>query len=473
MSELPPFIAENGIEILLAFLLLVLIIQSLLAEGKIARSLAMLKKAVKERLDDAEMNMREKLTKEIRERTPTTDSIRHSVREELNENLIFIREVAQKIEPEQRAAMERFEEIKKLFTQQGVYLHDCFAHLESGEEKRMEKALEELAQRMQRLREELLEQLSTRAREEQALLQNTVQNATQLMSEAVNRLTGEVNAKLSLLGENLNKQFTAGLSDTVESFQSLQQRVNELIETKAQMENTGREVASLSRLMLSQRHGETQARLSELLATALPEDAYQLNAVVGGKTAAAALKLPSEEGVIAVDSDLSVEELDDILNDTAADEERAAARARWGDYLTARVNAVADGFITPPKTANAALLFVASETAYAEIQAHHRGVLELATSRRVWLVSPTALLAVLNMARGVIKDYQARQQLEKMQAALHGVVEEAQAFESRLSEIGDHVGNAMRSVKRAESAGLRLLGNARDAAGNHSSLPSK
>ena len=149
------------------------------------------------------------------------------------------------------------------------------------------------------------------------------------------------------------------------------------------------------------------------------------------------------------------------LDETRPVSERDNKRHTFRQELVSHINHVADNLINPPHTGESALLFVASEAAFAEIHVRHRAAVKLALSRRVWLVSPTTLLAVVNTANTAIRDHQARIQLQQMQESVAQIVEEARHFENRLTEIGDHVNSAWRSVQRAEGASGRLIGSIR------------
>ena len=67
--------------------------------------------------------------------------------------------------------------------------------------------------------------------------------------------------------------------------------------------------------------------------------------------------------------------------------------------------------IIPGVTSDGAMMFVPAEAVFAEIHAHHRDIVEFAQQRRVWIVSPTTLMAVLNTVRAVLKDVETRKQI--------------------------------------------------------------
>jgi DNA recombination protein RmuC len=48
-------------------------------------------------------------------------------------------------------------------------------------------------------------------------------------------------------------------------------------------------------------------------------------------------------------------------------------------------------------------MFLPAEAVFAEIHAYHPELIQEAMAKKVWLVSPTTLMAVLNTARAVLK----------------------------------------------------------------------
>ena len=63
-------------------------------------------------------------------------------------------------------------------------------------------------------------------------------------------------------------------------------------------------------------------------------------------------------------------------------------------------------------------MFVPAEAVFAEIHAYHSEVVDYAIGKRVWIVSPTTLMAVLNTARAVLKDVETRKQIHVIKEAL-------------------------------------------------------
>eukprot|EP00941_MAST-03F_sp_MAST-3F-sp1_P001014 g1014.t1 len=82
----------------------------------------------------------------------------------------------------------------------------------------------------------------------------------------------------------------------------------------------------------------------------------------------------------------------------------ASARSRLGKHLKGHIKTIADKYIVPGETSEQALLFLPSEAVYSEVHANLPKVVDYAHQRKVWIVSPTTMMAVLTTMRGVMKD---------------------------------------------------------------------
>jgi DNA recombination protein RmuC len=84
-------------------------------------------------------------------------------------------------------------------------------------------------------------------------------------------------------------------------------------------------------------------------------------------------------------------------------------------------------------------MFVPAEAVFAEIHAYHAEVVDYAMQRRVWIVSPTTLMAVLNTARAVMKDVATREQVHIIKDELGKLGKDFSRFDERMRKLADHI----------------------------------
>jgi DNA recombination protein RmuC len=84
-------------------------------------------------------------------------------------------------------------------------------------------------------------------------------------------------------------------------------------------------------------------------------------------------------------------------------------------------------------------MFVPAEAVFAEIHGYHPDLVDYAMQRRVWIVSPTTMMAILNTARAVIKDVETRKQVHIIKDSLGKLSKDFSLFDVRMKKLADHI----------------------------------
>ena len=408
---------------------------------------------------------------------PGEEGIRSVAKDEIARGFVDLRAQLRESEAASaRAAQDRADEIKRLLSEHAVYLHDRFADIAAREEERLRAvrdsaaadAARRAAQDRAESRQALADSLAQFSKTMETASRANAESLTAALngvSDSMNRLSGEVDAKLSRMLERVENQLSDNIGDARKSFEALRERMDKLAEERSGIEEIGRDVASMSRIMLSRAaHGaEGTAQLSAILEGALAPENFELNVdMKNGVRADAVLKLPPPNGDIAMDAGLPLVNFARLTDDGLTRRQRESARKDFAADIRARIDHVADNLT--PSTAGGAMLFVPVEAAFAELHAHCRKEVELAAKRRVWITSPATMLAVINTARAAIRDYHARVEVERLRDGLREIAELFGALESQMTEIGGHVTSAWRGMHDAEQHGAKLMGRVRNLA---------
>ena len=101
-------------------------------------------------------------------------------------------------------------------------------------------------------------------------------------------------------------------------------------------------------------------------------------------------------------------------------------------------------------------MFLPAESLFAEIHAHFPDLVEEAQHARVWLVSPTTLMAVLTTARAVIKDVATRKQVNIIQEHLRLLAADFTRFEKRMDNLAKHISLAHDDVKQVNTSAKKI-----------------
>jgi len=191
--------------------------------------------------------------------------------------------------------------------------------------------------------------------------------------------------------------------------------------------------------------GEIQ--LKDLVGSILPPSAYEFQATLSnGKRADCIIKLPNPPGPIAIDSKFPLESYH-ALRAANDDTGRKTALRGFGTDVMKHVREIAEKYILPGETAESALMFLPSESVYAELHASLPDIVEKSYRARVWIVSPTTLMATLNTVRAVLKDVQMREQAGRIQVEVEKMFEDIRRLDKRVGNLQRHFGQAEEDMR--------------------------
>ena len=306
---------------------------------------------------------------------------------------------------------------------------------------------------------ETLKTLSEHARADRELLQSGLKSASEQLSgsfEALNRSVGE---RLEAITGHVNQRLDEGFRKTNETFTSVMTRLATIDEAQKKIGDLTTNVVSLQELLGDKRargaFGEVQ--LEALVRNALPPEAFDFQYTLpNGTRADCVLRLPEPTGMVIVDSKFPLENYHRMYAPEAGELERRAAQGAFRGDVKRHVDAIAGKYILPDVTSDGAVMFIPAEAVFAEIHAYHPEVVAYAMSRRVWIVSPTTLMAVLNTARAVLKDVETRKQIHVIKDALGKLAKDFNRFDERMQKLATHIRQAGEDVAEVQTSSRKI-----------------
>lgn len=162
------------------------------------------------------------------------------------------------------------------------------------------------------------------------------------------------------------------------------------------------------------------------------------------------LNLPQPIGTICIDAKLPLDAFRELC--TAQNENNTTdvimARKKMTKHLQEHIRQIADKYIIPGETADSALLFLPSEAVFAEVVEHHDVVVRDAYKRRVWISSPTTLMAVLTTMRCTIRDITLSHQTDIILKEVLAMKDDIDRLEKRNEAVEKSFEKAQHSLKQ-------------------------
>lgn len=282
-----------------------------------------------------------------------------------------------------------------------------------------------------------------RLRDDSASFGRTVDSVLRSQGELTGRLdqlSTDGAAREAKLGQLLSERLEQSSARTAESLGELRKHLQVIDQAQKNITELSGQVVGLQDILSNKqaRGAFGNVQLRDLVRSALPPSAFQFEATLSnGRRADCLIRLPMPPGPIAVDAKFPLESFEALR--AARDEvQRGQAASGFRRDILKHVKDIAERYIVPGETAESALMFLPSEAIYAELHANFTELVQQSYRARVWIVSPTTLMATLNTVRAVLQDANMRKQAEVIQGEVHKMLEDVARLDTRARNLQRH-----------------------------------
>jgi DNA recombination protein RmuC len=322
---------------------------------------------------------------------------------------------------------------------------------------------EQLNQTLSHNQNQTLEQLishlnkTTQANREE-LSRSLIQSSEQ-MTKRIDVLTQATDNRLQEISGQVEKRLAEGFEKTTKTFSDILQRLALIDDAQKKITELSTNVVSLQEVLNDKRSrgafGEVQ--LNSLIRNVLPEKSFKLqHTLSNGKIADCVLFLPQPTGNVVVDAKFPLENYRKMMDFEQGDSDRKAAQRQFKIDIKKHINDISDKYLIDNETADGAIMFIPAEAIFAEIHGHQSDLVDFSNKKRVWLASPTTLMAILTTARSVLKDEATRKQIHIIQAHLSDLAQDFNRFKGRFSSLAKHIDQAAVDVKRIHTSADKI-----------------
>jgi len=201
--------------------------------------------------------------------------------------------------------------------------------------------------------------------------------------------------------------------------------------------------------------GEVQ--LENLVRDALPENAFDFQVTLGnGKRVDCLLQLPNPPGPICVDSKFPLEAFRQ-LTDAKNEAERDVARRLLESDVKKHIKDIAEKYIIPGETAESAILFLPSESVYAEINIQLPKLVEASRKVRVYMAGPDNLMLLLHTVRAILRDARMNEAAGLIQNQVDLMMKDVQRLEDRVVKLAAHFSQAERDISDIQTSTRKII----------------
>jgi DNA recombination protein RmuC len=300
--------------------------------------------------------------------------------------------------------------------------------------------------------------LAQRLNDAQAELTGRLAQMGETQAAAQSQINMTLEQRLDAVSKRIGDGLNQHTEKTGKTMSDLHERLTLIDAAQKNLTDLSKQVVGLQDILSNKQargaFGEVQ--LNDLVSSILPPSAYSFQATLSnGKRADCLLKLPNPPGSIVVDAKFPLESYRALLD--AKDEAATVQASRaFSAAIKKHVNDIAERYIIPGETAESALMFLPSEAVYAELHTNFLNVVEDSYRHKVWIVSPTTLMATLNTIRAVLKDASMREQAGLIQAEVLKLLEDVGRMDDRVEKLAKHFGNVATDINDIQTSSKKV-----------------
>ncbi len=282
--------------------------------------------------------------------------------------------------------------------------------------------------------------IDTAARLE-AMIEVLFKGQTQL-AHAVNERLDSVSSRL---GDSLEKT----KQSTAENLQKLNERLAVIDNAQKNITALAAQVTSLQSVLSNKqsRGAFGQAQMEIIVRDGLPKNAYEFQHTLSNKMRPDCVVFLPQQRPLVIDAKFPLEAVS-AYKAAAGEDERKLAAARVRQDMTKHIADIAQKYLIPGETQDIALMFVPSESVYADLHDSFDDVVQKAFRAKVVIVSPSLLMVSVHLIAQMQKEERMREAAGQIQIEVGRLMDDVARMRERVTKLQNHFNQANEDVRQ-------------------------
>lgn len=255
------------------------------------------------------------------------------------------------------------------------------------------------------------------------------------------QLQHTVNTRLDAVTQNLGESMKTTTKNTTDHLQMLHSRLAVIDSAQKNITDLATQVTSLTSVLSNKqtRGAFGQVQLEAIIADALPKGAFEFQFTLSnGKRPDCVVFMP-DSGPLVIDAKFPLEAMTAFRGGTN-DEERKLATQRVRQDMNKHITDIAERYLLVGETQDIALMFIPSESVYADLHEHFDDMVQKAHRARVMIVSPTLMVMAIQVIKQVRKDAEMREAADQIRTEVGHMMKDVRLLGERVRKMQNHLG---------------------------------
>jgi DNA recombination protein RmuC len=291
----------------------------------------------------------------------------------------------------------------------------------------------------------------------QGEIKGQFQNTIAAQAELQRTLSERIDALNKRVGDTLSES----TAKTAETLGSIGARLTVIDTAQQNITALSGQVVALQDILSDKqsRGAFGQERMEAIVADQLAPSLYEFQYTLSnGSRPDCIIRLPNVKAVIVVDSKFPLESFEALK--TASEDERKPVTARLRADVLKHVGDIASKYLISGETQTPALMFVPSESIYAELHSGFSDLVQKARQQHVVIVSPHILMLAINTIQTLTRDARMREQAHEIQKEVGALMKDVKLLAERVVELRTHFERTSKDIAEIEKPMGRILSRA-------------
>src|SRR5437660_5582253 len=258
-----------------------------------------------------------------------------------------------------------------------------------------------------------------------------------------------VSERLDSVTHRVGQSMEQTTRNTMDSLRVLHERLGIIDNAHKNLTDLTSQVTTLRDVLANKqsRGAFGQARMEAIVQDGMPKGSYEFQFTLStGKRPDCVVFLPDQRP-LCIDAKFPLEAMT-ALHDARTDEEKKIATQRLRNDVMKHVSDIAEKYLIVGETQDTALMFVPSESVYAEIHDGFDDLIQKAYRARVVLVSPSLLMLAIQVMQQILKDARMRDAADQIRAEVLNLGDDLGRLRERVLKLQNHFSQANEDVRQ-------------------------
>jgi len=258
-----------------------------------------------------------------------------------------------------------------------------------------------------------------------------------------------VSDRLDAVTQRVGQSMEQTTRNTMDSLRVLHERLGIIDNAHKNLTELTTQVTTLRDVLANKqsRGAFGQARMEAIVQDGMPQGSYAFQHTLStGKRPDCVVFLPDQRP-LCIDAKFPLEAIT-ALHDARSDDEKKFAAQRLRQDVMKHITDISDKYLVPGETQDTALMFVPSESVYAEIHDGFDDIIQRAYRARVVLVSPSLLMLAIQVMQQILKDARMRDAADQVRTEVMNMMGDVERLRDRVSKLGSHFDQVSEDVRQ-------------------------